>query len=66
MTTDPNLIRCGNCGEPSESHTPCTHHKHKYPRCVVRYCPDWIDEADVFREETEADRQAQWASARGL
>jgi len=67
MATDPNLIRCGNCGETWEAHeyAECGHcgkYTHVCPGvCILRH----VEHAQ-FREETDADRQAQWASARGL
>ena len=70
MTTDPNLIRCGNCGATWEDHEPCLHDENcghaecdgRQFECGVRFCAD----DDEFAPETDADRQAAWASARGL
>jgi len=62
MTTDPNLIRC-RCGETAEAHEECDCTNCEIDEQVERLCPDGTG---TFREETDADRQAQWAGARGL
>ena len=72
MTTDANLIRCGNCGETWEEHSGvhCDECRDTYYHCPQTFdgpndCSSHASDVQ-FREETEADRQAQWAGARGL